>query len=319
MDKITEEEIETESENEYDTEKIDLILKEGKEYLKNGNGIKKVFKFVNPNGEINKENSTKYISEIDSNSVKYIGYLTEDLFKEYFGYYKYENNDEYLGEWKDDIKENKGIYLYYNEKENNIEEFYLGEWKNGKRNGKGIYFWKNSNEEMNINNSDYDVVIGNFNDNDFLEGISVTKNKEKYLIYKGKYENCKKNDENAFFLENFNKGFYGKFINDEIISGRSIYFKNVLDGDFTIENSFYFEKDNDDKYKFDFKKNVEFDSIIEKECKNILKYKFENNLPPIYNFIKEFISKSSNLNNFEGIKIKEDILEKLSHFLKIDN
>ena len=319
MDKITEEEIETESENEYDTEKIDLILKEGKEYLKNGNGIKKVFKFVNPNGEINKENSTKYISEIDSNSVKYIGYLTEDLFKEYFGYYKYENNDEYLGEWKDDIKENKGIYLYYNEKENNIEEFYLGEWKNGKRNGKGIYFWKNSNEEMNINNSDYDVVIGNFNDNDFLEGISVTKNKEKYLIYKGKYKNCKKNDENAFFLENFNKGFYGKFINDEIISGRSIYFKNVLDGDFTIENSFYFEKDNDDKYKFDFKKNVEFDSIIEKECKNILKYKFENNLPPIYNFIKEFISKSSNLNNFEGIKIKEDILEKLSHFLKIDN
>ena len=147
----------------------------------------------------------------------------------------------------------------------------------------------------------------------------MTKNKEKYLIYKGKYENCKKNDENAFFLENFNKGFYGKFINDEIISGRSIYFKNVLDGDFTIENSFYFEKDNDDKYKFDFKKNVEFDSIIEKECKNILKYKFQNNLPPIYNFIKEFISKSSNLNNFEGIKIKEDILEKLSHFLKIDN
>jgi hypothetical protein len=145
------------------------------------------------------------------------------------------------------------------------------------------------------------------------------RRKEKYLIYKGKYENCKKNDENAFFLENFNKGFYGKFINDEIISGRSIYFKNVLDGDFTIENSFYFEKDNDDKYKFDFKKNVEFDSIIEKECKNILKYKFENNLPPIYNFIKEFISKSSNLNNFEGIKIKEDILEKLSHFLKIDN
>ena len=317
MDSISEEEID--SENEYDTEKIDLILKEGKEYLKNGNGIKKVFKFVNPNGEINKENSTKYISEIDSNSVKYIGYLTEDLFKEYFGYYKYENNDEYLGEWKDDIKENKGIYLYYNEKENNIEEFYLGEWKNGKRNGKGIYFWKNSNEEMNINNSDYDVVIGNFNDNDFLEGISVTKNKEKYLIYKGKYENCKKNDENAFFLENFNKGFYGKFINDEIISGRSIYFKNVLDGDFTIENSFYFEKDNDDKYKFHFKINVEFDSIIEKECKNILKYKFENNLPPIYNFIKEFISKSSNLNNFEGIKIKEDILEKLSHFLKIDN
>ncbi len=39
----------------------------------------------------------------------------------------------------------------------------------------------------------------------------------------------KKND----FLESYDKGFFGKFINDdEIISGRIIFFKNVLDGDF---------------------------------------------------------------------------------------
>ena len=280
MDNIIkeEEEIESESENEFDTETIDLILKEGKEYLKNGNGIIKKFKFVNPNGEINKENSTKYISEIDSNSVKYIGYLTEDLFKEYFGYYKYENNDEYSGEWRNDFKDGNGVYLYYNEKENNIEEFYLGEWKNGKRNGKGIYFWKNSNEVMNINNSDYDVVIGNFNDNDFTDGISVTKNSENFLIYKGKFVNCKKNDDNAFFLENYNKGFYGKFIKDEIISGRTIFFKNVLDGNFEVENSFYFEKVNGNNFQFDINKNIDFNSIIENECKNILKYKFQNNL-----------------------------------------
>ena len=49
----------------------------------------------------------------------------------------------------------------------------------------------------------------------------------------------KKND----FLESYDKGFFGKFINDdEIISGRIIFFKNVLDGDFENENSFYFEK-----------------------------------------------------------------------------
>ena len=172
---------------------------------------------------------------------------------------------------------------------------------------------------MNINNSDYDVVIGNFYDNDFINGISVTKEKGNYLIYKGKLENCKKNDENAFFFENFNKGFYGKFINDEMISGRSLFFKNVLNGDFEIENSFYFEKANGNNYQFDIKKNIDFNSIIENEIKNILKYNFQNNLPPIYNFMKEFISKSNNLQNFEGLKIKEDILEKLSHFLNIDN
>ena len=104
-----------------------------------------------------------------------------------------------------------------------------------------------------------------------------------------------------------------------MISGRSLYFKNVLNGDFEIENSFYFEKANGNNYQFDIKKNIDFNSIIENEIKNILKYNFQNNLPPIYNFMKEFISKSNNLQNFEGLKIKEDILEKLSHFLNIDN
>ena len=38
-------------------------------------------------------------------------------------YYKYENNVQYLGECKNDIRENKEIYFYYYEKEDNIGEF----------------------------------------------------------------------------------------------------------------------------------------------------------------------------------------------------
>ena len=306
-----EEEEEEEINNEFNTEEIDLILNKKKEYKKEENGIKKIFKFMNEKEEIDSEKPLKYISEIDSNSVKYIGYLTENLFKEYFGYYKYENKDEYIGEWKDDLKENKGMYFYFNE-ENNLEEFYLGEWKNNFRNGKGIYIWKNSNEKIPFDKSNFDVVIGDFENNDFKYGLTISKKDNTFNIYKGKYENNKKNDNKAFFLENYNKAFYGNFINDEIISGRFITYNEKYE----IINSFYFEKNNNNDYNFEKEKEKENDIIIKKEVEDILKYDFPKNLAPMYQFMKNFFSQSSDISTFEKMKKKEFFTE-LPNFLNI--
>ena len=305
------EEEEEEVNNEFNTEEIDLILNKKKEYKKEENGIKKIFKFINKKEEIDSEKPLKYISEIDSNSVKYIGYLTENLFKEYFGYYKYENKDEYIGEWKDDLKENKGMYFYFNE-ENNLEEFYLGEWKNNFRNGKGIYIWKNSNEKIPFDKSNFDVVIGDFENNDFKYGLTISKKDNTFNIYKGKYENNKKNDNKAFFLENYNKAFYGNFINDEIISGRFITYNEKNE----IINSFYFEKNNNNDYNFEKEKEKENDIIIKKEVEDILKYDFPKNLAPMYQFMKNFFSQSSDISTFEKMKKKEFFTE-LPNFLNI--
>ena len=305
------EEEEEEINNEFNTEEIDLILNKKKEYKKEENGIKKIFKFINKKEEIDSEKPLKYISEIDSNSVKYIGYLTENLFKEYFGYYKYENKDEYIGEWKDDLKENKGMYFYFNE-ENNLEEFYLGEWKNNFRNGKGIYIWKNSNEKIPFDKSNFDVVVGDFENNDFKYGLTISKKDNTFNIYKGKYENNKKNDNKAFFLENYNKAFYGNFINDEIISGRFITYNEKNE----IINSFYFEKNNNNDYNFEKEKEKENDIIIKKEVEDILKYDFPKNLAPMYQFMKNFFSQSSDISTFEKMKKKEFFTE-LPNFLNI--
>ena len=305
------EEEEEEVNNEFNTEEIDLILNKKKEYKKEENGIKKIFKFINKKEEIDSEKPLKYISEIDSNSVKYIGYLTENLFKEYFGYYKYENKDEYIGEWKDDLKENKGMYFYFNE-ENNLEEFYLGEWKNNFRNGKGIYIWKNSNEKIPFDKSNFDVVIGDFENNDFKYGLTISKKDNTFNIYKGKYENNKKNDNKAFFLENYNKAFYGNFINDEIISGRFITYNEKYE----IINSFYFEKNNNNDYNFEKEKEKENDIIIKKEVKDILKYDFPKNLAPMYQFMKNFFSQSTDISTFEKMKKKEFFTE-IPNFLNI--
>ena len=192
---------------EFDTLKIDAIIKDKKEYNENESTIQSKFQFSNEEGKQSLENNTKYISEINTNSFTYIGFLSENLTKEFFGYYKYDNNDEYSGEWKEDFKEGKGVYLYYNEKEKNEEEFYLGEWNKGEKNGKGIYFWKHSNNETQFQDSNYDVVIGNFENNEYKEGICISKNKNDFSIYEGKYNNEKKMMMKLFLLKIMIKHF----------------------------------------------------------------------------------------------------------------
>ena len=302
---------------EFDTLKIDAIIKDKKEYNEKESTIQSKFQFSNEEGKQSLENNTKYISEINTNSFTYIGFLSENLTKEFFGYYKYDNNDEYSGEWKEDFKEGKGVYLYYNEKEKNEEEFYLGEWNKGEKNGKGIYFWKHSNNETQFQDSNYDVVIGNFENNEYKEGICISKNKNDFSIYEGKYNNEKKNDDEALFIENNDKAFLGKFVDNEMSEGRIIIFKENNE----VKNSYYFEKTDDEinPFYFEYSKNNDKDEYIIQRKKELQEKEFENKLPNIYNFIKEFIGKSSSFENFQKkIKLKEELVENLSQYLSID-
>jgi len=47
------------------------------------------------------------------------------------GLFEQENGDKYEGDWKDDLKNGKGVIYYAN------GEIYDGEWKNDKYCGKG--------------------------------------------------------------------------------------------------------------------------------------------------------------------------------------
>ena len=46
-------------------------------------------------------------------------------------------NGKYKGQFKNDVKDGKGIYYY------NDDNKYEGEWKNDLKEGKGIFYWKN--------------------------------------------------------------------------------------------------------------------------------------------------------------------------------
>lgn len=70
-----------------------------------------------------------------------------------FGKYREEKGGklfEYIGYWKNDLKEGYGKCFYYS------EDFYAGEWKNDKRDGKmGDMFYKRGDRYRGAWKKDY--------------------------------------------------------------------------------------------------------------------------------------------------------------------
>ena len=83
------------------------------------------------------------------------------------GRYNYDNGEYYIGQFKDDSRNGKGIYYYKNGKikfdcewyDDQIQgtgifyyendEYYKGQWENGMFQGKGIHYYKDGKIKYN--------------------------------------------------------------------------------------------------------------------------------------------------------------------------
>ena len=104
---------------------------------------------------------------------------------------KYNNNEIYKGEFKNNLREGYGTINFGN----NI--FYTGQWSNDKKNGKGYYYRK-----------------------------YYCKGKEKYkTIYEGEYVNDMKQGKGKYYYEN-GKYYIGTFINDLFFGKGKLFYPN---------------------------------------------------------------------------------------------
>ena len=165
---------------------------------------------------------------------KYEGEFKNDL-RNGKGIMYYKNGNKYEGEWKNDVKEGKGIMLLSNGNK------YEGEYKNGLKEGKGKMYYKSGNvyegeykdnyrskgTYIFINGSKY---IGEFNDKRNGKGIFYYKNGDKY---EGNFLEDKKDGYGIMLYNNGDK-YEGKWVCD-LLEGKGIYYYNDgsrYEGDF---------------------------------------------------------------------------------------
>ena len=136
-------------------------------------------KFISQNEEDEKE-PIKYISLLKKENVQYSGMLNDSFLKEGYGLEIYSNGDKYFGQYYSDLRNDNGIYYSApekNEDNDNIKtECYMGQWKNNLKDKYGIYIWMEEPQYNNeYKNSNFDAYIGEFEDEKYIRGSYLTK------------------------------------------------------------------------------------------------------------------------------------------------
>jgi hypothetical protein len=292
----------SDEETEFNTYEIDEEIFKNKEFIQNFKNekdkLKNKFAFLPglTEEEIKKKDPKseypKYFAKICTKNFEYIGVLTNELKREKYGYSIMGNKDEYLGEYKNEIRDGFGIYKFNpNEDE---EEIYIGDYKDNKKTGQGLYLkiYKSVKESSSgeIILIDYDCGIGDFKDDVFNNGKIFTVRDENETLYQGKINDIgSPSDEEALIVEGGDKIFMGRLIDGELIEGRNIF----VDENWNKKNAYYFTKNNNVENPFDFdaSKNEDKDEDIIKMVKESHVKAYKSQIQNIFKDVCESLDK----------------------------
>ena len=222
---------------------------------------------INMDLENHIKNECKYGLIKYSNDDIYIGEKNNNI-KEGYGIMYYSDGDKYEGEFKNDLKDGYGAFYYLN------GDIYEGEFKNNYKDGYGIYYFSNNDKyEGKWKNglrvgygiytfSEGDIYNGEFKNNNFDGfGIYYFSSGERY---EGEWKNDKKNGFGIFYFSSGER-YEGEWKNDEK-NGFGIY-KYPKGGKYEGE----FKNGESDGYGIDILSNG-----------NILECEFRNDKPNGY-------------------------------------
>ena len=269
----------------------------------------------------------KYIAKIKYSKFEYIGILSKNLKKESYGFNRFENGDEYFGQWNKDKKEGYGIYYFKEDNEDTIKQVYIGEFKNNVKSGEGIYFkvtkFGEGKKEGNLMTPlNFTLVIGNFLEDNYIKGIIFCMDEGKKKIYKGKMsKDGEKDDDKAELYEDGNKIFYGKITKNNMVEGRI-----VIMNDNKKESGYYFSRKGnnsiDDDIDFAYEKGMENDDKYIRKL-NELDNTFDvGRIQDLFIDVMKIREKIIGSDNFEYIKkinydmdIKQELKDQYGKYL----
>ena len=310
----------------FNPKEIDEEISKNGIYLKKGNlpEIKSIFKLLknlSPEEISKKENNTsypKYFSEISNKKFKYIGILTNELKRDIYGYSLIDNKDEFIGEFKNEMRNGFGIYKFNSNEEEH--EIYIGEYINNKKEGKGMYLTikktikDDSNGKLMLIN--YISSIGIFKNDILDKGTIYIVNDGKKNLYFGKLNDLgEQDDPEALFIEEGNKIFKGKISRGNMVEGRNIF----INDKYEKTKAYYFTKTKNEKneefFQFDNDKNKENDEECIKKLKEFMEINYGDKIQEIFDEINNVFNIFGNYEKAYEIDFENDIKNKIQNYL----
>ena len=314
----------SDSEIAFDTYEVDYrIFKDGEFIQKSefnpsiNNKFKLIQGLTQEELEKKEENSEypKYFSTISTKNFDYIGILSNQLKRDKYGYSKMEkeHSDEYLGEYKNELRDGFGIYKFNSDNDENIKEIYIGNYKNNKKEGEGMYLKISKSIKEDSSGNDilinYNSGIGTFEGDVFKNGKIFNCKDGVQILYQGKLNEIgEPEDDDAIIYEEENKIFRGKISRGDMIEGRNIILNEKLEK----VNSYYFTKI-DGKYDFDYFKKEEIDEDCIKKLKENPIQNYGKNIQNIFNEINNAFNKYKDYDTAIRIDFEKDIKNKIKN------
>ena len=314
----------SDSEIAFDTYEVDYrIFKDGEFIQKSefnpsiNNKFKLIQGLTQEELEKKEENSEypKYFSTISTKNFDYIGVLSNQLKRDKYGYSKMEkeHSDEYLGEYKNELRDGFGIYKFNSDNDENIKEIYIGNYKNNKKEGEGMYLKISKSIKEDSSGNDilinYNSGIGTFEGDVFKNGKIFNCKDGVQILYQGKLNEIgEPEDDDAIIYEEENKIFRGKVSRGDMIEGRNIILNEKLEK----VNSYYFTKI-DGKYDFDYFKKEEIDEDCIKKLKENPIQNYGKNIQNIFNEINNAFIKFKDYDTAIRIDFEKDIKNKIKN------
>ena len=319
--------LKSDDETSFDTNEIDMqIFKKG-ECIQTEKGkpdqIKNKFKLLEglTEEEIKKKQPNddypKYFSQINTKQFKYIGVLSSQLKRIQYGYSFMENEDEFLGEYKNELRDGFGIYKFNPSDEE--KDIYIGEYKNNTKTGNGIYLkvFKSIDTDSPILKTliDFNCGIGTFENDIFKEGKIFSVKDGNETLYQGKINELGlPSDNEAYVLGGGDKIFVGKINDGEMVEGRNIF----VGENWEKQKAYYFKKTNNEEspYEFDLTKNEEQDEENIKMMKESSVRTYKEQIQNIFDDINIAFDKFQNFDIAIKVNFVNDIKKNI--FDKID-
>ena len=314
---------------ELDKAKIDRGISESGEYNAEGIYIKKWKPNKEENQEYqenysDKKESDKYISTLEKNGCQYSGSLNDKFQRDGYGLEIYNNGDKYFGQFASDCRNESGIYYFAptnDEKTNNVQtECYLGQWKNNLKDKNGMYIWMDEPENnFEFKNANFDAYVGEFEDEKYFRGTFLSKLNNEYYLYHGYFDkDGKKTDDNAYFYTSkSNKIFHGKILSDVLQYGILATFDD--DGE-TIKEVVYCTFNEDGSVKDIYQENQLSPEDVEGEKIKIINFRniaidgdYYNK---IYNKFVKTKMKIDKLGDMVSVLEREENIQAINKILK---
>lgn len=123
---------------------------------------------------------------------------------------------------------------------------YHGFWRENHKDNHGVYIWMNEEKSNTIfDHADFDAYVGDLELDRYRRGCYLSKKGDNYYVYYGNFDqDGHKNDERAFFYSSKqDKIIVGKMVNDKYVNG---YFVSFNSEDGNITDIVYCEFNNDE-------------------------------------------------------------------------